>query len=211
MAAITKTSMKDQVYEIIKEKIFALEYGFGDTINISSLGSELGVSNTPIREALSRLEVEGLVTFTLNSKVQVIDLTEELYKNIDHTFFSIISGCYTTCYLEGKIDNLLKLMEEAILEQERALKDKEYMNYAFKAIEFDRCFVVATGNDYLLNTFDTKSPILYLLTRYTHQHPEPNREFNLNEHRQILGAVRKNNFMSAQKLIYIHYDKHFEY
>ena len=158
-----------------------MEYNFGDTINISALSSELGVSNTPIREALSRLEVEGLVTSTLNSKVQVIDITEDLYKDIDHTFFSIISGCYTTCYLEDKIECLLELMEEAILAQEQALKEKEYMNYAFKAIEFDRCFVAATGNDYLLNTFDTKSPILYLLTRYTHQHPEPNREFNLSE------------------------------
>lgn len=211
MTAITKTSMKDQVYQIIKEKIFALEYGFGDTINISALSSELGVSNTPIREALSRLEVEGLVTSTLNSKVQVIDITEDLYKDIDHTFFSIISGCYTTCYLEDKIEYLLELMDEAILAQERALKDQEYMNYAFKAIEFDRCFVAATGNDYLLNTFDTKSPILYLLTRYNHQHPEPNRQFNLGEHQQILDAVKKNNFMGAQKLIYIHYDKHFEY
>ena len=90
MTAITKTSMKDQVYQIIKEKIFTLEYNFGDTINISALSSELGVSNTPIREALSRLEVEGLVTSTLNSKVQVIDITEDLYKDIDHTFFNYI-------------------------------------------------------------------------------------------------------------------------
>lgn len=211
MAAITKTSIKDQVYDIIKNKIFSLEYGFGDTINITSLSSELGVSNTPIREALSRLEVEGLVTSTLNSKVQVIDITEDLFRDIDRTFYAILSGCYTTCYLEDKIEYLLVLMEEAILAQERALMEKEYMDYAFKAIEFDRCFVAATGNDYLLKTFDMKSPILYLLTRYTHQHPEPNREFNLSEHQQILNAVKKNNFMGAQKLIYIHYDKHFEY
>ena len=87
-----------------QREIFTLEYDSSDTINISALSSELGVSNTPIREALSRLEVEGLVTSTLNSKVQVIDISEDLYKDIDHTFFSIISGCYTTCFLEDRTE-----------------------------------------------------------------------------------------------------------
>ena len=71
MATIIKTSTKDQVYDIIKEKIFLQEYDLGDTINITALSSELGVSNTPIREALSKLEAEGLVTSSMSSKVRV--------------------------------------------------------------------------------------------------------------------------------------------
>ena len=53
MTAITKTSMKDQVYQIIKEKIFTLEYNFGDTINISALSSELGATLRSARRFLA--------------------------------------------------------------------------------------------------------------------------------------------------------------
>jgi DNA-binding GntR family transcriptional regulator len=49
-------------YEVVKEQIMDLSIAPGSRINMDQLARELQVSNTPLREALSRLEVEGLVT-----------------------------------------------------------------------------------------------------------------------------------------------------
>lgn len=56
-----KDSLKLQSYNIIKDKIIRCEYAPNTLINEEALREELGVSRTPIRDALSRLEQEGLI------------------------------------------------------------------------------------------------------------------------------------------------------
>jgi len=51
----------DEVYEAILDRVMSLAIPPGSKISVDSLSRELGVSQTPIREALSRLEAEGLV------------------------------------------------------------------------------------------------------------------------------------------------------
>lgn len=52
----------DGVYDAVKERIMDLSIPEDTRINIDQLAAELEVSNTPVREALARLETEGLVT-----------------------------------------------------------------------------------------------------------------------------------------------------
>jgi DNA-binding GntR family transcriptional regulator len=58
-AALTR-----EVYNAILDRITGLEIAPGARINVDTLARELGVSQTPVREALSRLEAEGLVLKT---------------------------------------------------------------------------------------------------------------------------------------------------
>jgi DNA-binding GntR family transcriptional regulator len=51
----------DEVYAAIFERIMAQEIAPGERISVEAVARQLGVSQTPIREALSRLESEGLV------------------------------------------------------------------------------------------------------------------------------------------------------
>ena len=53
-----------EVYDAILDRITGLEIAPGARINVDTLARELGVSQTPVREALSRLEAEGLVLKT---------------------------------------------------------------------------------------------------------------------------------------------------
>lgn len=75
--------MKDEVYQILKEWIITGEYEPGKQLRDQDLSEILGISRTPIREALLRLENDGLVItkanrWTLVSPVD-IDETENVY------------------------------------------------------------------------------------------------------------------------------------
>lgn len=59
---IERVVLGDQVYEAIKERILDQAYAPGEKLNVDGLVRELQVSSTPIREALTRLVAEGLVT-----------------------------------------------------------------------------------------------------------------------------------------------------
>src|ERR1700753_2579756 len=57
-------SLAEEVYEAIFQQLMALKVAPGARITVDGLVRELGVSHTPIREALGRLEGEGLVVKT---------------------------------------------------------------------------------------------------------------------------------------------------
>jgi DNA-binding GntR family transcriptional regulator len=58
---IARVALPDQVYEILRERIFDRVFVPDEKLNIEALARELRVSATPVREALSRLSAEGLV------------------------------------------------------------------------------------------------------------------------------------------------------
>jgi Transcriptional regulators len=205
---IVKQSIKEQTYEIIKQKILSQEYSFGDPVTISSLSEELGVSNTPIREALSRLESEGLVTSSYSSQVRVIDISEELIEETDMAVLSLLLGGYDICCLRECSGELLSLLQEACDKQCRDINKHDDQQFIKDAIAFDKCFLLATGNTKIISLFDSLAPILYMLTMYNYQQNNVNKEVNLKEHEQILEAIRTGSKEKVRKYLLHHYDKH---
>lgn len=66
--------LADDVYDAIKRSIVTNRLASGTKINLDQLSREIGVSNTPVRHALSRLEAEGLVVKTPYRGYAVTDL-----------------------------------------------------------------------------------------------------------------------------------------
>lgn len=76
MAAIQKRSLVDQVYDRLRNDIITLQFPLGSKINVNELQDTLGVSCTPIREAINRLQQEGLVSYENNVGARVLVLEE---------------------------------------------------------------------------------------------------------------------------------------
>lgn len=116
---IERKSIKDQVYDTLKDQIIDGQYGFGEPLNISALSSELGVSNTPIREVFTRLETEGLLVSSYNSQVRVIDISEELIYETDATILALLLGSYDLCLITGKTKEIASMLENALNKQKK--------------------------------------------------------------------------------------------
>ncbi len=74
MALIART-LSDLAYELVRNRILAGEFGPGAPIRQDIVSDELGVSKIPVREALTRLEQDGLLTSYPNRGYVVRDLT----------------------------------------------------------------------------------------------------------------------------------------
>lgn len=72
----------DTVYEYIKKKIIELEYEPDEHLVEESLTSEIGVSRTPLRQALYRLELEGLLVKKSNGRIHVAPISIKEAKEI---------------------------------------------------------------------------------------------------------------------------------
>lgn len=76
MSAIKKSSLVDQVYQKLRTEIIMLKRPMGSKLNVNDLQEELEVSCTPIREAINRLQQEGLVIYENNKGAHVLLLQE---------------------------------------------------------------------------------------------------------------------------------------
>jgi DNA-binding GntR family transcriptional regulator len=72
--AIQKSSLVDQVYKKLRDDIITLQIPLNSKLNVNELQESLGVSCTPIREAINRLQQEGLVTYENNVGARVLSL-----------------------------------------------------------------------------------------------------------------------------------------
>lgn len=76
------TSLRERIYKSLKEDILSNRFKPGDVLQINKLAKEFGVSITPVREALVRLEGDRLVKLISNRGAQVPHLSLDDVKNI---------------------------------------------------------------------------------------------------------------------------------
>lgn len=70
-------SLRSQVFQTIRDDILKGKYEENDELREATLGKELGVSRTPVREALRQLELEGLVNIIPNKGAYVTGISDK--------------------------------------------------------------------------------------------------------------------------------------
>lgn len=113
------------VYDYVMERIVEGTFASGESLNIAAIAEETGVSLIPTREALRRLESEGLVEFVFHRGVRVTELTIEEYREIMQT--------------EAVLEGLAVGMAAPLLTNEdlqRAREVNQRMNEAHRAGDF---------------------------------------------------------------------------
>ena len=84
-------SLRGRVFRKLREDILSGKYKDHEELREISIGEELGVSRTPVREALRQLELEGLVTIIPNKGAYVTGITPKDVHDI-YTIRSMLEG-----------------------------------------------------------------------------------------------------------------------
>ncbi len=200
-----KRTIKDQIYDIVKERILSEEFHLGDKINIMALSADLGVSNTPVREALSMLERDGLVIVTPNAGPRVIDYSPELFSTVENAVEALILGALDLVIDLNKKEDLCARLEEALAQQVSTYKTADIHEYTRISQAFDSCFIYAAGNPYLTRMYEGLVDIFYLVSLYDQSLDESERLMFIEEHRQILEALNAGRLDETRQLICRHY------
>ena len=75
-------SLSSRVFHTIRENILSGKYATDEELKEKNIGEELGVSRTPVREALRQLELEGLVTIIPNKGAYVVGISKKDIQDI---------------------------------------------------------------------------------------------------------------------------------
>lgn len=132
MSILKKQSLVDQIYDEIKSLIVNLKVPLGSKLNVSELQEKFGVSSTPIREAINRLQKDGIVEYENNIGARVIAITSKDVCEIQEVSFALQTGAIRYSMQKSDTDKIAEEIKEYI---DRCMETKykeEFFSYINK-------------------------------------------------------------------------------
>jgi DNA-binding GntR family transcriptional regulator len=193
-------SVPDRVYDRLRERILAGELEGGARLHQENLSAELGVSRTPVREAITRLAAEGLVELLPNRGARVAEVTLTDIRAAYEARLGV-EPFAARLAAERRPEAALKTMRAAIAEQQRARTARTTYNAIRK---YHLAAVEAAGNPHLLRFAESLWSGRIGLHVYLRQLSPQLLAGDVEEHRAILAAVEHGDGAEAERLAHAH-------
>ncbi|MFB3817593.1 MAG: GntR family transcriptional regulator [Candidatus Methylomirabilales bacterium] len=176
-------------YQAIRDAILSGELPRGARLNQDELAKRLGVSRAPVRDALNRLEAEGLVqTLSRGGGMVVAAATEQEMVDI-YELRAILDSASARLACERMSDEELARLAEIVAETERVTREKDLPGIVRSHAAFHQLLYAASGNAELLrvarNLWDRSYPFRVLALGN-----EENARRGLAQHAAILAALQ---------------------
>jgi DNA-binding GntR family transcriptional regulator len=188
-------SLKEQVYEYLREQMRTGAILPGSAIDMEETSKKLGVSKTPLRDALLQLEMEDFVTIRPRRMIVVNALTEKDIRN----YYEVIGALESMALLKAfdalkpsEVDRMQALNDD----MRRAIEANDFDGYYDKNLAFHNVFLGLCGNDSLVKLVNNMKKRLYDFPRAKGFVKEWE-ESSILEHQALLELVRTGRSQAA--------------
>jgi DNA-binding GntR family transcriptional regulator len=198
-------SLTETVLAQLRESIVSGDLELGSALSERALAIKLGVSKTPVREALAQLRVEGLVriypqrgayVFTLSAH-EVIALCE---------FRQTLEAAALRLAVERYPTELAKEIRAIVSDMESARKRNDTKAYLRADTRFHQAFFRRCGNEYLVDTYELHVGKIAALR--THLAVKPlHTEMSYREHCELSDLIAQGQLIRALGVLDVHIDR----
>lgn len=198
-------SLRGRVFQSIRENILNGVYEENEELREIPIAKELGVSRTPVREALRQLELEGLVKIVPNKGACVTGITKEDVKDI-YAIRSMLEGLCARWATEHITDEQIEELEETIVLAEYYLHNGK-KEQSQQVTELDGKFhqiLYSASNSRILNHVLSDFHKYVRMARKASVTDKARAEKSIAEHKSILEAVKEKNPERAEALANAH-------
>ena len=196
--------LRDVVFLKLRRAILTGELKPGERLMEIHLATRLGVSRTPIREAIRKLELESLVTMLPRRGAIVAEINEKGLKDVLEVRRALDVLCAELACerISEKEKNDLR---QACAAFERATKSGSATEIAAKDVSLHDIIVKATENDRLIALVNNLSEQMYRY-RFEYIKDETKHDQLVREHKSILDAIVAGDKQAASRAAAIHID-----
>ena len=197
----------EQVHALLHRAIVRMELLPGQRISENALAAEMSVSRTPIREALQRLERQGLVFVRPQRGTFVAPLNLQAIRSAYFIRLSLEKAVATEAARLRSAKDVARL-EAAIAEQEGVLASRQREDFFDLNASFHRQLVVISDLTGIAGVLDEARHHLdrVRLAHLDHAGPYPLAPI-IEEHRAIVAAIAAQDVPAAEQLMHFHIEK----
>jgi DNA-binding GntR family transcriptional regulator len=203
---VMQGSISDQVYQILRERILSSHASPGERLNLAEIESQMGVSRTPLQQAINRLSVEGLIRIVPRKGTYV---TRPTRKDVEEIFgLRVVLEAYAVqlavqSMTTAECDALCALVEQMAQVAQPGTGPQAARAYLQLHEQFHQLIVDASHNDHLKRLWMQVNAYVRIARAYTR---EPGRQLGLTleEHAEIAGSLAARDGARAQELLEEH-------
>lgn len=195
-------SLRGRVFNKIREDILSGVYKENEELKENTIGQELGVSRTPVREALRQLELEGLVTIIPNKGAYVTGITSKDIRDI-YIIRSYLEGLCAKWACEHITEEQIEALEEVLYLSEFHARRSHNEQLVELDNKFHELIYKASGSkilDHVLSDFHHYVERVRKITLSRSQRATKSNQ----EHALILEAIKKRDGDLAEQLAHEH-------
>ncbi|NLC18660.1 MAG: GntR family transcriptional regulator [Clostridiales bacterium] len=197
-----KYSLRGRVYKKLREDILSGVYKENEELKEITIGQEMGVSRTPVREALRQLELEGLVTLIPNKGAYVTGITSKDIHDI-YTIRSYLEGLCAKWACEHITDAQIEALEEILYLSDFHARRSHFSQLVELDNKFHELIYSACGSKILKHVLSDFHQYVERVRKITLS--MPNRALKSNkEHADIVEAIKKRDGQLAEALAHEH-------
>jgi len=148
LTKIFRENLNNQVYNLLKKKIVHFRFSPGLRINVEEIAREMGVSRTPVWEAIRRLEQEGLLKCVPKKGVFLREADKNTIREL-YTVRSVLEKYAGRIAAKVRTEEQLKSLKENLIEQEKVIVKKDLYKYSLLDLEFHLSIASMSANQTL--------------------------------------------------------------
>lgn len=201
-----RESLHEQTYQALRTSILSGELTPGNRLVETQLAQQLGVSRTPIREALRQLQREGLVMIDTSGGLRVISVSVQDAVHLYDCRIALEQAAVREACLNAS-DRTLDELQQSVAQAERAVQRETSTLNTFEMLnldyQFHRKIAESTDNPWLTGLLDQVFDKMMLLRVQTTRHNPKVLEI-CHEHRKICAAIASRDPETAIESIQAH-------
>lgn len=191
-------SLREQVYEYLRDEMNRGALTPGSTINLNDMSRRLGISKTPLRDALIQLECEGFVTINPRRSVIVNKLSLEEIRHA-YDIAGVLEGVAVQSAFPKFGQSPIGEMERLNEEMRAAIKGEDFDRYYQLNLSFHDVFLNLSGNEMLRRIIMPLKQRLYDFPRRGYIKEWELR--NCEEHDAFIQCIKEGDCEGAVKII----------
>ena len=196
--------LRDVVFNTLRQAILTGDLKPGERLMEIHLANKLGVSRTPIREAIRKLELEGLVTMIPRRGAEVAQITEKSMNDVLEVRRAMDALCVELA-CERITEEALAALKSACDGFEQAVKTRDVKKIAQADVALHDIIVQATGNQRLVQLVNNLSEQMYRY-RFEYIKDFSQHEKLVEEHRIIYESLVRKDKETASEAAKTHID-----
>lgn len=200
--------LRDVVFNTLRQAILRGELQPGERLLEIHLAEKLGVSRTPIREAIRKLELEGLVLMIPRRGAVVAEITEKSLRDVLEVRRSLEQLAVKLACRKIQAEELDEL-KQAAKEFEEALHAKDVTIYAEADVKFHDIIYRITDNQKLIQLLYNFREQMYRY-RVEYLKREDSHETLIKEHQYIIDMIEQGDEKRAMEAVCSHIDNQVE-
>ena len=198
-------SLAKMAYEAIRQSILSGQWKIGELYNEKAIAADLGISRTPVREALLELASQDLIIFLPRRGLMVNRFTRRDVDEIFELRKAIELAAVEKITVASPPFDLFEI-EESLLSQRKAVKQKDYLAFMEADRLFHTSFSELTSNRRLIAILENIRDMIHVMGVKALALEGRALEV-IEEHQTIFEAVKKGNIEEARKAMAYHLDQ----